>query len=305
MIIDNILQAIGHIPVVKFQRIAAHVPATVYGKCEFLNPGGSCKDRVALRMVEDAEAAGTIKPGDTLVEPSSGNTGIGLAMVGAVKGYNVVITLSEKVSLEKQRILESLGATVYRAPDVAWDAPNSNIMLAKRLLGQLPNAHMLNQYDNPSNSACHYEDTAAEIIADFPDGLDMVVMGVGTGGTITGVAKRLREYYGDIQIIGVDPNGYDFHPEILDNSVIDRYIKVDDKDAFATARQLIKQEGLLVGGSCGAAVCAALQAAATLQADQRCLVILPDTVRNYLSKFIDENWLATHGMLDETLEEVV
>jgi len=316
MMFDNILQIIGRTPIVKLNKVSQSLSCNLYGKCEFLNPGGSTKDRAAYQMICDAEAEGRIKPGDTLIEPSSGNTGIGLAMAGAVKGYKVIITVAAKVSREKQVILEALGATVYRAPpNVAWDHPDSNIMLAKRLQSETPNSHMLNQYTNPSNTKSHYEHTAKEILDDFGDTLNMMVMGVGTGGTVTGIATRLKAANPHIKIIGVDPNGsilgggqykgdfyvegigYDFYPEVLNNTLIDDYVKVDDKDSLLMAKRLIKEEGLLVGGSAGSAVCAALQAAKILKPGDNCLVILPDTAHNYLSKFVDDEWMKTRGFM--------
>ena len=208
MIYDNILKAIGNTPVVRINKIAKALDCEVYAKCEFMNPGGSIKDRIGYEMVEQAERDGRIKPGDTLIEPTSGNTGIGIALAGAVKGYHVVITMPEKMSKEKQVVLTALGATIYRTPtEAAWDAPDSHISLAKRLCQEIPNAHILDQYANPANVLAHYHHTAGEIIRDFGDNLSMVVMGVGTGGTITGVAKRLKELQPHIQIVGVDPEG--------------------------------------------------------------------------------------------------
>lgn len=314
MLFDNILQAIGNTPIVKFQHVGSELPCELYGKCEFLNPGGSVKDRIGYYMVDQAEKDGKIKPGDTLIEPTSGNTGIGIALAGAVKGYNVIITLPEKMSHEKQVVLEALGATIYRTPtEAAWDSPESHIGVAKRLQQEMPNAHILDQYINVNNLNAHYEFTATEIIEQMGDKLDMVVMGVGTGGTITGVAKRLKEVNPTIQVIGVDPIGsilgggdeikpylvegigYDFFPDVLDNKLIDHYVKINDQDSFLMARRLIKEEGLLVGGSSGSAVWAALQVAKTLSAGQRCLVILPDSIRNYLTKFVDNKWMQAQG----------
>jgi cysteine synthase A len=316
MVINDILKAIGHTPIVRLQRIGKELPCELYVKCEFLNPGGSVKDRIGLRMLEDAERSGKIKPGDTLIEPTSGNTGIGIAMVAAVKGYKVIITMPEKMSHEKQVVLEAFGAKIYRTPTaVAWDHPDSHISLAKKLQREIPHSFILNQYFNPANPEAHYLTTAQEILDDLPD-VAMVVCSAGTGGTITGIAQRLKEALPAVEIIGVDPYGailgggtevfpylvegigYDFVPGVLDNSLVDEYIKVGDKEAFLMARRIIREEGLLVGGSSGSALWGALHAATRLAAGQKCLVILPDGIRNYLSKFPDDNWMRQHGFLD-------
>jgi cysteine synthase len=316
MIYQNILETIGRTPHVKLNKVGNDLSCEMYVKCEFMNPGGSVKDRIGYNMVLEAERAGTIKPGDTLIEPTSGNTGIGIALAAAVKGYQAIITMPEKMSHEKQVVLEALGATIYRTPTEAASAdPDSHISLAKRLQQELPNAHILDQYSNPNNPNAHYNFTAQEIIDDFGHELDMVVMGVGTGGTITGTARRLKEHNPNIKIIGADPEGsilgggdevkpyhvegigYDFFPDVLDNNLIDQYIKTNDTDSFRIARQLIREEGLLCGGSCGAAMSAALIAAQSLTQGQKCLVILPDSIRNYLTKHIDNGWMKSHGFI--------
>ena len=313
MILNNICEAIGQTPVVQLHRIGHDLPCQFYAKCEFLNPGGSVKDRIAYNMILHAEQEGKINPGDTLIEPTSGNTGIGIALVGALRGYQVIIAMPEKMSQEKQVVLEALGARIYRTPtEAAWDDPESHISLAKRLNEQIPNSHILDQYANSQNPQAHYQYTAQEIIDDFGTGLSMVVMGVGTGGTITGVGQRLKAFYPNIKIVGADPIGsilgggdeiqpylvegigYDFFPDVLHNEIVDEYVKVSDQNAFLTARRLIREESLLIGGSSGAAMWAALQAAKELQSKDKCLIILQDSIRNYLSKFPDDKWLKEH-----------
>jgi len=316
MILKNILETIGATPIVKLNQIESKLNCELYAKCEFFNPGGSIKDRIGYNMVIEAEKEGRIKPGDTLIEPTSGNTGIGLALAAAVKGYRMIITMPEKMSQEKEVVLKALGAEIVRTPtEAAWDDPESHIEIAKKMNKEIPNSHILDQYANPANPNAHYKFTAEEIINEFPDGLDMLVAGVGTGGTITGLAKRLKEYYPNIKIIGVDPYGsilgggteiypykvegigYDFFPDVLNNKLIDNYIKVNDENSFNTARELIKREGLLVGGSSGTATYAALQSAKELNENQKCLVILPDSIRNYLSKFINDDWMDKNQFL--------
>ena len=318
MIHDNILSTIGSTPIIKLNRITKNLKCNLYVKCELFNPGGSVKDRIGYNMVIEAEKEGRIKPGDTLIEPTSGNTGIGLALAAAVRGYKMIITMPKKMSQEKEDVLKSLGAQVIRTrTEAAWNDPDSLIGVAKKLNEEIPNSHILDQYANPSNPNAHYKYTAQEIINDFPDGLDMIVCGVGTGGTITGLAKRLKEEYPNIIVVGADPYGsilgggdevypyqvegigYDFFPDVLDNNLVDEYVKVNDENSFKTARDLIKLEGLLIGGSCGTATYAAMEAAKKLTENQKCLVMLPDSIRNYLSKFVNDEWMIEHNFQEK------
>ena len=314
MIHDNVLSTIGDTPIVKINKITKNLDCNVYAKCEFFNPGGSIKDRIGWNMVEEAEKSGRIKPGDTLIEPTSGNTGQGIALAAAVKGYKCIIIMPEKMSKEKQIAIEALGAKIVRTPTEALSSdPESHISVAKKLNSELDNSHILDQYSNPANPDAHYYGTAEEIIKDFSDNLDMVVMSVGTGGTITGVAKKLKEKIPQISIVGADPEGsilgggdeissylvegigYDFFPDVLDNSLVDQYIKTKDEESFIMARRIIKEEGLLCGGSCGATMVAALQAASSLKKGQNCLVILADGIRNYMTKFPNDDWMKENG----------
>eukprot|EP00300_Choanocystis_sp_HF-7_P006737 c14878_g1_i2.p1 GENE.c14878_g1_i2~~c14878_g1_i2.p1 ORF type:complete len:444 (+),score=99.47 c14878_g1_i2:354-1685(+) len=279
-------------------------------KCEFFNAAGSVKDRIGHRMVEDAEASGRIKPGDTLIEPTSGNTGIGLALAAAVKGYRMIITLPEKMSNEKVSVLKALGAEVIRTPtEAAWDSPDSLIGVAHRLKEEIPNSHILDQYANPSNPIAHYDGTAEEILQQTDNKVDMVVLTAGTGGTLTGVARKIKERLPNCKIIGVDPEGsilsgpspsqayqvegigYDFIPAVCERKYVDGWVRSTDKPSFYWARRLIREEGLLVGGSSGSAMIGVHAAAKTLTSGQRCVVLLPDSIRNYITKFINDTWM--------------
>ena len=314
---DSILTAVGGTPLVRLSRIGRGLPCELLGKCEFLNPGGSIKDRIGVRMLLDAEKQGRIKPGETLIEPTSGNTGIGLALAAAVRGYRMVITMPEKMSREKQVVLEALGAEIIRTPtEAAWDAPESHIGVAKRLREVIPTSHILDQYSNPSNPLAHEEGTAQEILDQTDGKLDAVVISAGTGGTLTGVARVLKKRAPKCRIVGVDPEGsilagpgpihsykvegigYDFIPDVLDRSLVDEWVKTNDRDSFRVARMLIRQEGLLVGGSSGSAVWAAMQVAKKLPKGARIVVILPDSIRNYLSKFVDDRWMRENGFTE-------
>lgn len=313
VVMDSITQQIGNTPLVRLNKIpqSLGIEAIVYAKLEMFNAGGSVKDRIALRMVEAAEASGRIKPGDTLIEPTSGNTGIGLALVGAVKGYKVVITLPEKMSPEKVAVLKALGAEVVRTPtSAAWDSPESHIGVARRLVKELPNAHILDQYTNADNPLAHEHGTAEEIWIQTEGKVTCLVAGAGTGGTVTGIARGLHKHRKDVKIIAADPQGsilalpetlnqeraneaykvegigYDFIPEVLEQKVVDKWYKTDDRTAFQYARRLIAEEGILCGGSSGSAMDAAVKAIKELGLgkDDVVVVVLPDSIRSYLSK---------------------
>lgn len=319
-------ELIGDTPLVRLNRIpqSLGIEAEVYAKVEFMNAGGSVKDRIARRMIEEAEKSGRIKPGDTLIEPTSGNTGIGLALVGAVKGYKTIITLPEKMSPEKVAVLRALGATIIRTPtQAAFDSPESHIGVAKRLLSEIPNSHILDQYANPDNPLAHEFGTAEEIWAQTGGKVTAVVAGAGTGGTITGISRGLKKHNPDIKIVAADPFGsilalpeslnkehanepykvegigYDFIPDVLDRNSVDVWYKTDDREAFFYARRLIAEEGLLVGGSSGSAMAAMAKAVKDLGLGKgdKVVVILPDSIRSYLSKFADDDWLAANDLL--------
>ncbi|XP_040190135.1 cystathionine beta-synthase isoform X2 [Rana temporaria] len=322
-IMSTILQKIGHTPLVRINKIGKRhgLKCELLAKCEFFNAGGSVKDRISLRMVEDAERDGVLKPGDTIIEPTSGNTGIGLALAAAVKGYRCIIVMPEKMSMEKVDVLRALGAEIVRTPTNArFDSPESHVGVAWRLKNEIPNSHILDQYRNASNPLAHYDTTAEEILTQCDGQLDMIVAGAGTGGTITGLARKMKEKCPKCKVIGVDPEGsilaepeklnqtdktgyevegigYDFIPTVLDRSVVDEWYKSNDKESFSIARDLIREEGLLCGGSSGSAMSAALKAAQHLEEGQRCVVILPDSVRNYMTKFLSDKWMTQKQFL--------
>lgn len=323
-VLPDILEAIGQTPLVRLNRIPKlyGVKCEVFVKCEFLNPGGSVKDRIGYRMVQDAESAGILKPGYTIIEPTSGNTGIGLAMAAAVRGYKCIIVMPQKMSNEKLYTLKVLGAKIIRTPtEAAWDSPESHLSVANRLLEEIPNSVILNQYINPGNPLAHYDQTAIEIWQQADGKIDYFVAGAGTGGTITGIGRKLKELSPKTQVVAVDPFGsilarpeelnetkimyydvegvgYDFIPTVLDHTVIDTWVKNDDYEAFKMARQLIKEEGLLCGGSSGAAVISALKFAKDLPADKRIVVLLPDGIRNYMTKFVSDDWMEERGFIE-------
>jgi len=321
MIYNNILEVVGKTPVVRLNRVGKETGVELYAKCEFLNPAGSVKDRIAVRMIEELERKGQINPETTLIEPTSGNTGAGMSMVAAVKGYRMIITLPEKMSQEKQVVMEALGAEIIRTPTEApHDSPESLLGVASRLNEEIDNSIIPDQYKNPDNPLAHYHGTGAEIWDDFGDSLDLVVLGAGTGGTIAGVAKYLKEKNPDIQIVGIDPEGsilggrdevstyqvegigYDFIPDVLEYDNIDRWIYSNDRDSFHIARRLIREEGLLVGGSSGSAVWGMLEALKQMEGVRKALTILPDSIRNYLTKFVNNDWMKEHDFLEKGSE---
>ncbi|CAL8080907.1 unnamed protein product [Orchesella dallaii] len=326
-VLPNILHQIGNTPMVRLNKIpqARGIKCDVYVKCEFFNAGGSVKDRIALRMIEDAEKAGEIKPGYTIIEPTSGNTGIGLALAAAVKGYKCIIVMPEKMSNEKVDTLRALGAEIVRTPTSAtFDAPESHISVSWRLHKQIPESIILDQYRNPGNPLAHYDTTAVEILEQCGGKVDMVVCGAGTGGTVTGIGRKVKESLPTCKVVGVDPEGsilaepeslnkssitayevegigYDFIPTVLDRSVVDKWYKSNDKESLQLARSLIREEGLLCGGSSGSALSCALKAIedADLKAGQVCVVILPDGVRNYMTKFLSDQWMMERDLLPQ------
>ncbi|EHK96931.1 putative Cystathionine beta-synthase [Glarea lozoyensis 74030] len=321
VVAQSATELIGNTPLVRLNKIpqSLGIEAEVYAKVELFNAGGSVKDRIALRMIEEAEKSGRIKPGDTLIEPTSGNTGIGLALVGAIKGYKTIITLPEKMSPEKVAVLRALGATIIRTPtQAAWDSPESHIGVARRLQKEIPNSHILDQYANENNPNAHEFGTAEEIWQQTNGQIKAIVAGAGTGGTITGLSKGLKKHNPDIKVIAADPFGsilalpeslnqehanesykvegigYDFIPEVLNQKAVDLWYKTDDVESFMYARRLIAEEGLLVGGSSGSAMAAMVRAVKDLglKKGDIVVVILPDSIRSYLSKFADDDWLA-------------
>jgi cystathionine beta-synthase len=318
---DSILDTVGDTPLVRLSRIAAGLAPQVVAKVEYFNPGGSIKDRVAMRMVEAAEADGRLRPGGTIVEPTSGNTGTGLAIAARIKGYRVIAVMPDKMSKEKIDLLRAYGAEVVVTPtDVDPDSPQAYYRVADRLTDEIPGAFQPNQYANPANPETHYESTGPELWRQTGGALTHLVVGVGTGGTITGTGRYLKEQNPAIQVIGADPVGSiysndevhpylvegvgeDFWPATYDPAIVDRYVTVSDRDSFLTTRRLAETEGLLVGGSCGLAVHAALEVAAGIDDPQAMVaVVLPDGGRGYLSKIFNDTWMDQYGFLERTGE---
>ncbi len=318
----NILELIGKTPLVELsQRVKGNIKCRILLKLEFLNPGGSVKDRIGIKMLEEAEKKGLIKEGATIIEPTSGNTGVGLALVCAIKGYKMIFTMPDKVSKEKEMLLRAYGAEVIRCPtEVPPEDERSYYKVAERLHREIPNSFIPNQYFNPANPEAHYLTTGPEIWEDTDGKITHFVCGIGTGGTITGVARFLKEKNPKIKIIGIDPEGSiyheefyktkgeihqykvegigeDFLPPTCDLSLIDDIVVVDDRTSFEMARKLAREEGILAGGSSGSAVYGALKIAKDLDENSLVVVLLPDSGRNYLSKFYDDEWMKKEGFL--------
>ncbi|MEU5527268.1 cystathionine beta-synthase [Micromonospora chersina] len=316
---DNVVELIGNTPLVRLRNVTEGIQATVLAKVEYVNPGGSVKDRIALRMVEDAEKAGLLQPGGTIVEPTSGNTGVGLALVAQLKGYKCVFVCPDKVSQDKQDVLRAYGAEVVVCPTaVAPEDPRSYYNVSDRLAREIPGAWKPNQYSNPANPRSHYETTGPEIWRQTEGQLTHFVAGVGTGGTISGIGRYLKEASeGRVRVVGADPEGSvysggtgrpylvegvgeDFWPETYDRSVADEIVEVSDKQSFEMTRRLAREEGLLVGGSCGMAVVAALEVARKAGPDDVIVVLLPDSGKGYMSKIFNDQWMARYGFLDNS-----
>ncbi len=314
-VLDSFLDAVGNTPLVRLNKVARGVAPAVLAKLEMLNPGGSVKDRIGLRMIEAAERAGSLKPGGTIVEPTSGNTGHGLAIAAAIRGYKCIFVMPDKMSQEKISLLRAYGAEVVITPtSVPPESPESYYRVADRLTEEIPGAFQPNQYFNEENPAAHEATTGPEIWRQTDGRITAFVTGVGTGGTITGVARYLKSQNPDVLVVGADPEGSifsgdvhtyltegigeDFWPNTFDPSLVDRYVRVSDRDAFRMARRITREEGILVGGSSGTAVVAALEVARELGPDDVVVVILPDTGRNYLSKLYSDTWLLQYGLTD-------
>jgi cystathionine beta-synthase len=314
---DSILQAIGRTPLVRLHRLGIGISSPIFAKVEPLNPGGSVKDRVGLLMIEEAEKAGLLKPGGTIVEATAGNTGVGLALVAAVKGYRLIVVLPDKMSADKVALLRAYGAeVVITATNVAPDSPESYNGVADRLAREIPGAFRPDQFANPNNPLAHYRTTGPEIWEDSKGRIGVFVASMGTGGTISGTARFLKEKNPAITIVGADPEGSilsgdsprsykvegigeDFIPKTFNRQIVDEMVRIGDKESFNTARRLAREEGILAGGSSGTAVAAALKYAQRLTEPREIVVLLPDTGRNYISKIYSDEWMQQNGFWQE------
>lgn len=322
--VPNILEAVGHTPIVKLQKVARHVAADIYVKCEYLNPAGSMKDRVAMNIVSDAERRGLLRPGGTIIEATSGNTGMGLAMVAAVRGYSCIFVMPDKMSQEKIASLRAFGAKVVICPTaVDPEDPRSYYSVSRRLVEETSGAFYANQYHNPANPEAHYVSTAPEVWEQTGGEIDVFAAGMGTGGTISGCGRYFKERKPALKIVGVDPIGSlyyeyvktgrltkpfsyyvegigeDFLPSTMNLKIIDEIVRVDDKECFLMTRRLTREEGIFCGGSCGAAVAGAIKYAERSGKKENILVLLPDGASKYLSKIFNDEWMRQNGFLDE------
>ena len=318
-VLETFLDATGNTPLVRLRTITRGVRPAIVAKLEMLNPGGSVKDRIGLRMIEAAEKAGVLRPGGTIVEPTSGNTGHGLAIAAAIRGYKCIFVMPDKMSQEKVALLRAYGAEVVITPTaVPPESPESYYRVADRLTEEIPGAFQPNQYFNQENPRAHYETTGPEIWEQTDGAIDVLVVGVGTGGTVTGTARYLKEKKPSVMVVGADPEGSlfsatqgeearpyltegigeDFWPDTFDPGLVDRWVRVSDRDSLLTARAITRSEGILVGGSSGTAMFAALTVARELPAEALVVVIFPDTGRNYLSKLYSDSWMLQYGFLE-------